>query len=163
MRAAERQAAKERRAAAAELDKKEEKKRYARREKVYAQVRSYRLKYYEEQGHFATKADVWTWLLQPGGGGWGRRSMHEGLPLTYGEMLLAWDTGPPLIGFIDASKLYGSHLLWADVPELAPIAQRPDHEGRIALRTNSKTVRKIPRAKECWVEGLMFVTGVATG
>lgn len=50
------------------------------------------------------------------------------------------------------SKLYGTTMLWTDVPVLEPLQQAPDQQGNVLLRVNALHCRKLRGSKHCMIE-----------
>ena len=102
---------------------------------------------------------------QDGAGNWDSRNKSKGVPVTLAEIdhpsvWLSGITNMPQLrgGFIDASKLYGTKLLWERVPVLEPLPQVPDERKRFVYRTNEHSVVKLRRAKGCVLESALFAT-----
>ena len=125
----------------------------------------HRLKYANEFKQYATSEWVMHELEQNGEHcGWQRRAKNSDVPIYLGEVKACWEQGIDYPSgmpnsFIDLSNYSGTKLLWEHVPDLPPLDQEVDEQGRVRLRVNSKSVRKLHRANGCLLEAVMFATG----
>ena len=61
--------------------------------------------------------------------------------------------------FIDYSLLANGRLGWDKVEMLQPLQQPLDARGRVRLRTNMRTARKLNNSHCCLLEAIIFATG----
>ena len=150
-----------------ELDQADDDVRIKRRPLLVRHINELRTEYAEQHQAYHTREGVLNALLSPSNKyRWDQRQRNKDVALYLGEVTAAW---MPLDlsnlvscmrpGFIDLSHVYGSKLLWDHVRVLEPLEQTPDARGNVKLRTNSRTVVKLRKAKHCALEALLFATG----
>ena len=136
--------------------------REQRRDQLRADIHSVRQMHVAQKGYHMSKWSCLQTLLKPGAFcGWHLRSKNKGVELYLGEVAWAWTVLQPG-SFIDYSLLAGGRVDWADVPELEPLEQLPDAQGRVLLRTNSRSAVKLRMSHQCILEAALFATAHTT-